>query len=150
MHRLPAFRRRRSATLRATTFQTRRPWWRRPASRVGEKTGWFGTLRWRYLGSSPLTEDNAFRSPATSIFNGRVGYQADNGWSIQLDVLNLLNTKANQITYAYGSLIKTDSLYNLCFPVQLAPTAVCQNGVMDYVLHPIEPFAVRLTLAGAF
>ena len=117
---------------------------------LGEKTGPFGTLRWRYLGSSPLTEDNAFRSPATSIFNGRIGYRADNGWRIQLDVLNLLNTRANQITYAYGSLLKTDSLYNLCYPVQTAPAAVCQNGVMDYVLHPIEPLTVRITLAGAF
>jgi hypothetical protein len=117
---------------------------------IGEKTGWFETLRWRYLGASPLTEDNAFRSPPTSIFNGRVGYRFENGWRIQLDVLNLLNTKANQITYAYGSLIKTDSLYNLCYPVQTAPSAVCQNGVMDYVLHPIEPLAIRLTLAGAF
>jgi hypothetical protein len=107
-------------------------------------------LRWRYLASSPLTEDNAFRPPATSIFNGRIGYRYDNGWRIQLDVLNLLNTKANQITYAYGSLIKSDSLYNLCFPVQVAPTAVCRNGVMDFVLHPVEPLAIRLTLAGAF
>jgi hypothetical protein len=31
-----------------------------------------------------------------------------------------------------------------------APTAVCQNGVMDYVLHPIEPLAVRPTLVGSF
>jgi len=117
---------------------------------LGEKTGPFGTLRWRYLASSPLTEDNAFRSPATSIFNGRVGYRDANGWRIQLDVLNLLNTKTNQITYAYGSLIKTDALYNLCFPVQTAPAAVCQNGVMDSVLHPVEPLTIRLTLAGAF
>ena len=65
-------------------------------------------------------------------------------------MLNLLNTKANQITYAYGSLIKTDSLYNLCFPVQTAPAAVCQNGVMDSVLHPIEPLTIRITVAGAF
>jgi outer membrane receptor protein involved in Fe transport len=123
---------------------------------VGEKTGWFGTLRWRYLASSPLTEDDVFRSPATGIFNGRVGYRLDNGWRIQLDVLNLLNSNANQITYAYGSLIKTDSLYNLCYPASTAPSAqappaaVCQNGVMDYVLHPIEPLTVRLTLAGQF
>jgi outer membrane receptor protein involved in Fe transport len=117
---------------------------------IGEKTGWFETLRWRYLGPSPLTEDNAFRSPPTSIFNGRIGYRFENGWRIQLDGLNLLNSKANQITYAYGSLIKTDGLYNLCFPVQTAPTAVCQNGVMDYVLHPVEPLAVRLTLVGSF
>jgi outer membrane receptor protein involved in Fe transport len=117
---------------------------------LGEKTGLFGTLRWRYLGTSPLTEDNAFRSPPTSIFNARIGYRFDNGWRIQLDALNLLNSQANQITYAYGSLIKTDSLYSLCFPVQLAPAAVCQNGVMDYVLHPVEPLSIRLTVAGAF
>jgi len=117
---------------------------------LGEKTGPFGTLRWRYLGSSPLTEDNAFRSPATSIFNGRLGYRYDNGWRIQLDVLNLLNTRANQITYAYGSLIKTDNLFNLCNSAAPPPAAVCQNGVMDYVLHPIEPLTIRITVAGAF
>jgi len=117
---------------------------------IGENTGWFETLRWRYLGAGPLTEDNAFRSQPLSIFNGRIGYRLENGWRIQLDVLNLLNSKADQITYAYGSLIRTDSLYDLCYPVQTAPAAVCQNGVMDHVLHPIEPLAVRLTLAGAF
>lgn len=117
---------------------------------IGEKTGWFGTLRWRYLGASPLTEDNAFRSSPTGIFNGRIGYRLENGWRIQFDALNLLNSRANQITYAYGSLLKTDSLYSLCYPVRTAPTAVCQNGVMDYVLHPVEPLAVRLTLVGAF
>lgn len=117
---------------------------------LGEKTGPFGALRWRYLASSPLTEDNAFRSQPTSIFNGRVGYHFDTGWRVQLDVLNLFNAKASQITYAYGSLIKTDSLYNLCYPVQIASAAVCRNGVMDYVLHPVEPMAFRLTVAGVF
>lgn len=117
---------------------------------LGEKTGPFGTLRWRYLGSSPLTEDNAFRSQPVSVFNGRVGWRTADGWRLQLDVLNLFNTQANQISYAYGSLIRTDGLYNLCFPVQTAPAAVCQNGVMDTVLHPIEPLTIRVTLAGAF
>jgi outer membrane receptor protein involved in Fe transport len=121
---------------------------------VGEKTGWFGALRWRYLASSPLTEDNAFRSLPISVFNGRVGYRADNGWRIQLDVLNLFNARTSQISYAYGSLIKTDSLYSMCFgssPAQPPPpAAVCQNGVMDFVVHPIEPLMVRLTLAGTF
>jgi hypothetical protein len=117
---------------------------------LGEKTGPFGTLRWRYLGPSPLTEDNAFRSPATSIFNGRLGYRAANGWRIQLDVLNLLNSRTNQITYAYGSLIRTDNLYNLCLSAAPPPAAVCRNGVMDSVLHPVEPLTIRITVAGAF
>jgi hypothetical protein len=116
---------------------------------VGEKTGPYGTLRWRYLGSTPLTEDNAFRSPPTSVVNGRLGYRFDNGWSVHLDLLNLF-TRGNQINYAHGSFIKTDSLFRLCFPAQTVPAAVCQNGVMDYVLHPIEPLAVRLTIAGQF
>jgi outer membrane receptor protein involved in Fe transport len=116
---------------------------------LGERTGWFGSLRWRYLASSPLTEDNAFRSSATSIFNGRLGYRIDNGWRLQLDVLNLFNTQANQITYAYGSLLKTDTLYTLCTS-GTAPAAVCQNGVMDTVLHPVEPLTFRVTVAGVF
>jgi len=113
---------------------------------LGEPTGWFGTLRWRYLGPSPLTEDGAFRSPPTSIFNARLGYRFENGWRIQLDALNLFNTKTNQINYAYGSLLKTEALSNHC----PAPTAVCQNGVMDYILHPAEPLAIRVSLIGVF
>ncbi|OAE97712.1 TonB-dependent receptor [Bradyrhizobium centrolobii] len=117
---------------------------------VGEKTGWFGGLRWRYIGSVPLTEDNAWRSKPVSIFNARAGYRTVDGWRIQLDVLNLFNAATNQISYGYGSLLKTDSLFNLCYPVPTAPAAVCQNGVMDAVVHPVEPLAVRLTLAGSF
>jgi outer membrane receptor protein involved in Fe transport len=117
---------------------------------LGEKTGWFGGLRYRYLGVSPLTEDNAFRTLPISVFNARLGYQFESGWKVQLDALNLFNAKTDQIAYAYGSLLKTDSLYNLCYPVQIAPTAVCQTGVMDRVSHPMEPLALRLTLSAAF
>ena len=42
---------------------------------IGEKTGWFGGLGYRYFGPRPLTEDNAFRSPATGLLNARVGYR---------------------------------------------------------------------------
>jgi hypothetical protein len=113
---------------------------------VGEKTGWFGALRWRYLGVSPLTEDGAFKSPPVSILNGRVGYRHASGWRIQLDALNLLDSSTNQITYAYGSLIRTDNLYAACLSGSPPPAAVCQTGVMDRVLHPIEPLAFRVTL----
>jgi hypothetical protein len=62
----------------------------------------------------------------------------------------LTNAKTAQAEYAYGSLLKSDSLFALCFPKQTVPAAVCLNGVMDYVLHPIEPLAVRLTVARTF
>jgi outer membrane receptor protein involved in Fe transport len=121
---------------------------------LGEKTGLFGSLRARYLGSRPLTEDNAFRSPATALLNGQVGYRFENGWRVQLDAYNLANSKTDQISYAYGSLLRSDNLFTLCYGAGTVPppalTAVCQNGVMDRVLHPVEPLAIRLTIAGPF
>jgi outer membrane receptor protein involved in Fe transport len=120
---------------------------------LGEKLGWFGALRWRYISPRPLTEDGAFQSPPFNIFNGEIGYRFDDGLRIQLDVLNLLNSRTDQATYAYGSLLKSDSLFAMCFPGSgspTAPAAVCQNGVMDRVLHPIEPLTVRLTVAKSF
>jgi hypothetical protein len=122
--------------------------------RLGEATGWFGALRYRYFGPRPLTEDAAFISPATGLLNGQLGYRFENGWRIQLDAFNNLDSKSDQITYAYGSLLKTDSLFAACFPASggapTAPAAVCQTGIMDRVLHPVEPLALRVTVAGRF
>jgi len=121
--------------------------------RLGEATGWFGALRYRYFGPRPLTEDGAFVSPATGLLNGQLGFRFANGWRIQLDGFNLLGSRSDQITYAYGSLLKSDSLFAMCFPASGAPTApaaVCQTGVMDRVLHPVEPLALRVTVAGQF
>ncbi len=83
---------------------------------LGEQTGWFGDLRWRFISSRPLTEDGVFQSAPLSIFNGQIGYRFDNGWRVQLDGFNLLNSRSDQATYAYGSLLKTDSLFGMCFP----------------------------------
>ena len=65
---------------------------------------------------------------------------------IQLNGFNLTDSKSDQITYAYGSLLKTDALFAQCFPVQVAPAAVCQTGVMDRVLNPGR--AVRVAIDG--
>jgi hypothetical protein len=86
---------------------------------------------------------NAFRSSPASIFNGRLGYAFDNGWKVQFDAPNLFNTKANQIMYAYGSLLRSDPLYAQCKSATPPPVTVCQIGVMDAVLHPTEPPAAR-------
>lgn len=120
--------------------------------RIGEQTGWFGALRYRYFGPRPLTEDGAFVSPATGLLNGQVGYRFENGWRVQFDAYNLTDSKSDQITYAYGSMLKSDALFTQCRlpPPARPPAAVCENGVMDRVLHPVEPFALRLTVAGQF
>ncbi len=80
-----------------------------------------------------------------------MGYQFTNGWRVQLDALNLLNSSSYNASYAYGALLPSDALFAKCFPTSGAPTvpaAVCQNGFMDYSIHPLDSLAVRLTLAG--
>ena len=79
-----------------------------------------------------------------------MGYAFDNGWKVELDALNLFDAKANQIMYGYGSLLKSDPLYAQCNSAKPPPLAVCQTGVMDAVLHPVEPLALRLALTGVF
>lgn len=100
----------------------------------GEGPGWFGSMRFRYFGPRPLIEDNSVRSRPTALLNGRVGYNFDSGVSLSLDVLNLTNAKADQITYFYPSRLPGEAA----------------DGVADRHFHPVEPTAVRLTLAGRF
>ena len=96
---------------------------------LGEKTGWFSSLRWRYISSRPLTEDGVFQSPPVNTINGDVGYRFANGWRVQFDALNLLNSTSYNASYAYGALLTTDSLFAKCFPTPKIPVAVCQNGL---------------------
>jgi hypothetical protein len=104
---------------------------------LGEKTGWFGTLRYRYFGARPLTEDGAFWSHASNQLNGRVGYRFDNGWKVQVDGFNLTNSRSEALSFAYPSLTRSDILvWGLT------------NTVMSRHFKPQDPFAVRLTVAG--
>jgi outer membrane receptor protein involved in Fe transport len=100
----------------------------------GRDTGWFGALKARYFGPRPLIEDDSVHSQASLIFNARAGYRFDNGIRLQLDALNLFNARTNQIEYYYVSRLPGEPL----------------DGVADRHVHPVEPLAVRLTLAGRF
>ncbi|HEY6601453.1 MAG TPA: TonB-dependent receptor [Xanthobacteraceae bacterium] len=100
----------------------------------GNETGWFGALKGRYFGPRPLIEDDSVHSLSSLIFNARAGYRFDNGLRLQLDVLNLFNAKTNQIEYYYLSRLPGEPI----------------GGVADRHVHPAEPLAVRLTLAGRF
>ena len=100
----------------------------------GHETGWFGALKGRYFGPRPLIEDASVQSQSSLIFNARAGYRFDNGVRLQLDVLNLFNAQTNQIEYYYLSRLPGEPI----------------GGVADRHLHPAEPRAVRVTLAGRF
>src|SRR6266850_6003358 len=101
---------------------------------LGSETGWFGALKARYFGPRPLIEDDSVHSLSSLIFNARAGYRFDNGLKLQLDVLNLFNAQTNQIEYYYLSRLPGEPI----------------GGIADRHVHPTEPRAVRLTLAGRF
>jgi outer membrane receptor protein involved in Fe transport len=114
---------------------------------VGDKTGLFGALKYRYTGGRPLTEDGALKGPANGVVNIRAGYRWDNGWSLHGDLYNLFNSRSDQITYGYGSLLRSDALFGQC-QAGMAPQAVCAIGVMDKHFHPTERPSLRVTLSG--
>ena len=68
-----------------------------------------------------------------SLVNASVGYQFSRKWGITAEALNLLNRKADDITYAYIS--------------RITPAA---NPEFTNVSHPTEPFQVRFALRYRF
>jgi TonB dependent receptor/TonB-dependent Receptor Plug Domain len=94
-------------------------------------TGWYAVSRLRLFGPRPLTESGNPASQATTTVNARLGYRFENGVRAQFDVFNLFNSRAHQIDYYYTSRLPWE------------PAA----GVADRVFHPLEPLAVRFTLA---
>ena len=95
--------------------------------------GFSSSLRLRYFGPRDLTSDGLFRSRATALVNGQVGYQIGERWRISAELLNLLNRRDHDIDYAYQSRITPAA----------APT-------FTDVFHPVEPAQVRFWLERTF
>jgi len=89
-------------------------------------SGWFGSIRARHFGDSPLVEDNSARSPAYTTFDLQIGYQQPQHWLLALDVFNLFDRKWNDIEYYYLSRLQHEP----------APRA-------DFVVHPGVPLTLR-------
>jgi hypothetical protein len=95
--------------------------------------GFSSSLRLRYFGPRDLTSDGIYRSNATALLNGEVGYRIGETWRVSADFLNLLNRRDHDIDYAYKS--------------QIMPTA---TPAFTDVFHPVEPFQVRFRLGRTF
>jgi hypothetical protein len=101
---------------------------------VDNLNGWFGSVRWRYFGPRPLTEDDSVRSKATSLVNTRLGYAVSNKIRAFVDVFNLFNAKDHDTDYFYVSRLPAE------------PAA----GVADLHFHPVESRAIRATVLLAY
>jgi outer membrane receptor protein involved in Fe transport len=90
-------------------------------------SGWFGALRARHFGESPLVEDNSARSPAYTTVDLRLGYGRPGHWLAALDVFNLFDVRWNDIEYYYVSRLKNEPF-----------------ATPDFIVHPGVPRTLRL------
>ncbi|WP_315861202.1 TonB-dependent receptor [Anatilimnocola floriformis] len=94
--------------------------------------GAFLSLRVQSYGPAALIEDNSARSSVTTVVNLQTGYVWED-WRLTVDIFNLLNSKANDITYFYES--------------RRLPGL---PAVEDYHIHPVAPAMGRVTLTRSF
>jgi hypothetical protein len=95
------------------------------------ENGLFGGMRVRHFGARPLVEDDSVESDPTTLVNLQAGYNwTAFPWgdlSFTLDVLNLFDSKDDDITYFYGSRLPGEA----------------EDGVDDVHFHPVEPRTFR-------
>jgi outer membrane receptor for Fe3+-dicitrate len=96
---------------------------------LGKSEGLFASVRGRFFGPRPLTEDGTVQSRESIQINARAGYRLRN-WELALECFNLLNRADNDIEYFYESRLRGE------------PAA----GRGDRHFHPIEPRMFRLAL----
>jgi outer membrane receptor protein involved in Fe transport len=107
--------------------------------------GAFASLRLRYFGPRALVEDDSVRSGETLLLNAEAGYRFSPRWTLSVQVFNLLNRRASDITYYYASRLRgevidpADPRYN-----------AEEGGYNDLHFHPVEPLAARVALTARF
>ncbi|MGI4876779.1 MAG: TonB-dependent receptor [Janthinobacterium lividum] len=85
-------------------------------------------MRLRHFGAAPLVEDGSARSRPTTLVSAG-GYWTWKSMRVGIDLLNVLDSKANDITYYYRSRLPGEPA----------------GGLDDYHLHPVEPRQVRVS-----
>ena len=96
---------------------------------VNMPSGWFGGLRARRLGSAALVEDGSVRSPSSTLLNTEIGRRLGQNWRVAVGVYNVLDKRANDITYFYESRLPSEAA-----------------AVEDLHFHPAEPRTIRITI----
>ena len=103
---------------------------------VDFESGLYGGLRMRYFGPRNLDTVGEVKSKSTSLLNANVGYHFDNGLNIGLEVINLLDSEKDDITYYYESRFQVDG--------------ILQAPREDFHSHPMVPRTFRATMAYKF
>jgi len=105
---------------------------------VHDVYNWSTGLRWRYFGPRYLTEDGSAKSPTTSLLYYNLGYKINEHWSVEGDIFNLLNVKADDVTYNYT------------FQLTPTPVSVTSQQQTGNVFHAAEPRTFRIAVTYKF
>lgn len=100
---------------------------------VHDLGGFFGSIRLRYFGPRPLTEDASVESESTVLLSAQVGYQINKHWRVTADIFNLLNNTDHDIDYYYDSRVRPGDV-----------------AVGQVHFHPVEPIQVRFAITAEF
>ena len=111
---------------------------------IDRPTGFYGALRMRHFGDSPLVEDGSVYADSTTVINLRGGYRFGERFELTLDLFNLFDSRDPDISYFFASCLPGD------------PASACgagnavRDGVEDIHAHPVEPRQLRATLRWRF
>jgi hypothetical protein len=104
---------------------------------------WSASLFVRYFGPRVLCTEGTcggsggpangtpITSSSSTLLNARLSYEVTKNVALTLEVLNLLNLKANDITYYYRSRLRNEP----------------PEGLWGYMVHPSEPIQFRGTVS---
>jgi outer membrane receptor protein involved in Fe transport len=92
-----------------------------------QATGLHASLRYRYFGARKLDSFDVTKANATKTINFGLGYRFRTS-SVELEVLNLLDSKDHDIDYFYTSRLANEPA----------------EGIDDIHYHPVEPRTVRI------
>src|SRR4029077_2746336 len=59
------------------------------AALTARQSGWFGSLRGRHFGESPLVENKSARSPAYTTIDAQIGFSTGKKWTASLEAFNV-------------------------------------------------------------
>ncbi|MGE0799975.1 MAG: TonB-dependent receptor [Lautropia sp.] len=96
---------------------------------IRDRGPWSATFGLRHLGPRPLIEDRSVVARSFTLANLRVAYRFDRTVEAALDVFNLFDRHADDITYYYESRLRNEP-----------------GAVADRHFHPVEPRLVRMSV----
>ena len=100
---------------------------------INRQNGWFGGAHLRYLGATPLTQDDAVRSHSSLQVNAEAGYHFTRAFSASVSLFNVLDRRDDDIEYYYASRLRGEAV-----------------PVNDLHFHPMEPRSARVSVAYRF